>query len=703
MAAPVRSRVYSITLVLALGLTAFFVIIGPRALNPQNIAWLETGDPVTHYLGWAFFRAAPWEFPLGLNPSYGLELSNSVLYSDSNPLLAFLFKPFSPLLPDPFQYFGLWLLICFVLQAWFGWKLMALITDSTPMRLLGAGLFVFAPPMILRMGGHLSLATHFLILAALYLALVPTLAARRRAWGILLGASALVHAYIFAMLAAIWIADLSGRTIKQQIPRRASLIEFATLTAGIGFLCWQAGYFSVGASLFTGGFGIYQMDFLSIFDSNGWSYLLKDIPQSKGDQEGFNYLGLGLIFLLIPALPILIGGRTGIGKHLGKHQHLLILFVAFSVFALSNHVTLGPLEIHYPLPKFILKGAGLFRASGRFFWPVFYAIVFTILFLVIKGYEKRTATSLLTLALAIQVLDTSAGWGFLRQQQMIPANSGWNTSLTDPFWAEAASTYQKLRYLPVGNYSAEWQALATFASAHGLATDAVYLARVGNRAYKNAVQKASKALESGYFDADSLYVLDDASFFKAAQTVDRQSTLLARIDGFNILAPGWKSHADHRHGTNREIAPGDIRRELKPGERVGFGALNKGASYLGSGWSVNEDWGAWSNSRYAVIFLPVQPGLVKTIHLEARVLLTPSHPQQRLKLSINGISTADLTLTEPAAAFEVALPETVRLIPDRSYLKLEFHLDDAFRPKDIGLSDDARLMALGLVALTARE
>jgi len=44
---------------LFLGALVFFLVVGPQALNPQNIAWLEQGDPATHYLGWAFFRHSP--------------------------------------------------------------------------------------------------------------------------------------------------------------------------------------------------------------------------------------------------------------------------------------------------------------------------------------------------------------------------------------------------------------------------------------------------------------------------------------------------------------------------------------------------------------------------------------------------------------------------------------------------------------------
>ena len=33
-------------------------------------------------------------------------------------------------LPEPFQYFGLWFLTCFILQSWFAWKLMGLATRA---------------------------------------------------------------------------------------------------------------------------------------------------------------------------------------------------------------------------------------------------------------------------------------------------------------------------------------------------------------------------------------------------------------------------------------------------------------------------------------------------------------------------------------------------------------------------------------------
>jgi hypothetical protein len=532
-----KSKLLNFTPII-LGTISFLLVVGPTALHPRNIAWLSQGDPAQHYLGWLFFRNSEWSFPIGLNPSYGLELSNSIVFSDSIPLLAFLFKPFSPLLATPFQYFGIWFLVCFILQAWFAWKLIGLISDSLAIRAFGAGLFVFSPPMISRMmQGHLSLVGHFLIIAALYLAFQPRLDRRILMWSLLLAAASLVHAYLLAMIAVIWFSDLAGKTIDNSSVR-SCLLEIFTIFTVTGIACWQAGYFTVGQAVSSFGFGFYRMNLLSIIDSNNWSYLLKNIPGSRGDNEGFNYLGLGVIFISILSIPILLIGEIGIKQIAYKYRFICLgLFVLF-LFALSNKIGFGSIElIEYPYRG--SRFANTFRSSGRMFWPVFYVIYFVVIFVIIRGTGKRTGAFLLGLALFIQIVDTSAGWRNVSKKLDIEPGSAWVTPLVNPFWECAASRYRKVRWiLPAHRLPPEWQAVASYAGNHGLATDAALLARVGTSALEQANRQAVDALRTGKYEADSLYFLDDNSFREAVRKVDHSSNLVSRIDAFNIIAPG---------------------------------------------------------------------------------------------------------------------------------------------------------------------
>ena len=529
---------------LLLGVLAFFIIIGPRAVYPTNIAWLGEGDPTTHYLGWLFFRNSEWSFPIGLNPTYGLELGNAILFSDSNPLLAFLFKPFASLLPEPFQYFGFWLLACFVLQAWFGWKLAGLLSDSTPIRVYSTGLFVFAPPMMWRLHGHLSLVGHFVILAALYLALHSRLERRRLAWASLLATTALVNAYLLAMVALMWLADLGGKLIQRKVPLRKGTMELAAIVSVTGIVCWQAGYFTVGAGIGSFGFGFYRMNLLSILDASGWSHVWPDIPEGPGEYEGFNFLGLGVIFLVVCAIPAALTGSTELLETIRRFPVLLVVLAGLVVFALSNNVGLGSLSYEYYLPYKIYVLASVFRSSGRMFWPVFYAIVFVVIFLIVRGNNTRTAVYLLGFALVIQIVDTSAAWKDIREKLMMEPTATWVTPMVDPFWEEAGAKYKKVRWIPPRSESPKWLPIAAYAGTHGLATDAVYLARVGILALEQARRIASNALKSGKYEADSLYILDESVFRQAAVSLDPTTDVVARVDGFNVLAPGWKKCAD---------------------------------------------------------------------------------------------------------------------------------------------------------------
>jgi hypothetical protein len=685
---------------LMIGVMAFFVIVGPRALAPTNIAWLGSGDPAAHYLGWLFFRHSAWTFPIGMNPAYGLELSSAIIFSDSNPLLAFVFKLLDPLLSEPFQYFGIWLLACFVLQAWFGWKLAGRISDSKAIQGLSAALFVFAPPFVWRLHGHLNLVGHFLILAALYLGFAREVKKRQVAWALLLVVSALVHGYLMAMVALLWIADLAQRAVRRSLLPRQFMLELGIVTTLTGIACWQAGYFSVGAGTSAGGYGQYRLNLLSLVNPLGWSYVIKDLPQGGGDYEGFNFLGLGIICLAVCALPAALAGNTHLRVALRKYPVLIAAFACLAAFAISNNVGLGLFQHEFPLPRPILAAASFFRASGRMFWPVFYAIVLAVIFLVVRGYSKRTAVSLLAFAVVVQVADTSAEWARIRTGLMSEPGSELSTPLASPFWKNAAARYSTVRYIPPGTVFPQWSKIAAFAAQNALGTDAVYLARFSRRALKQAQQIASENVLTGRYDSRTLYVLDDSTLRQAALSIDSASDALLKVDGFNLLAPGWKKCRDCRR-VAQELGSADLLRQLKVGERVPTNQAGAGLPYLLAGWSSAEEWGTWSDGESAELVLPVA-GMVKSITVEARALVTPAYPKQAVAVRING----ELVLTTSLASADGALLHipVPADIQEKSaavgFMRVKFEFPNAVQPQHLGLNDDLRKLALGLQAIT---
>jgi hypothetical protein len=469
--------------------------------------------------------------------------------------------------------------------------------------------------------------------------------------------------------------------------------------------CWQAGYFSVGDGVNSDGYGFYRMNLLSIFDPSGWSYILNDIPESAGDYEGFNFLGLGIIFLITCALPAIFEdrGRIGTSRAIGKYPMLSLLLVVLTAYAASNKIGIGLLGFEYPLPDLALKIANTFRASGRIFWPVFYTILFVTTLIIIRGYKKHTAVFLLGLALFIQVIDTHSGWKGVHMRLTIEPQSEWSIPLSDPFWGKAASRYTKVRWIPPSNHSPKWLTLAAFAGTHGLATDAMNLARIGTLAMENARSKALEALQTGRYEDDSLYFMDDSVIRQAAFTINVDTDVLTRVDGFTILAPGWKKCTECP-SFKKEVKLIDLLPTLQTGQRMLLNQSGSGLAYLAGGWSHPEHWGIWSDGPKATIVLPFSEKHATSILIEANPLLSPSHPQQHIEVFINGVPVREITLdTSYKGMFEVKIPESI-LEADwkNNTLELEFHFPDAARPKDIGINDDVRELALGFIAITTQ-
>jgi hypothetical protein len=516
------------------------------------------------YLGWSFFRRSPWAWPPSANPDYGLELASSVFFADAIPLLALSMKTIAP--PDgPWQYFGIWLLVCFALQAVFAGRLASLYTPSRLGRLLAAALFCFAPIFLWRLHGHYALNAHWLILAGLWLCLRPLQSSARawRAWALLVAAAALIHAYLLAMVLALWAADLVRRGLFL-VPRRVTLVvvEPVVVLLAAASALWLGGFFAVpGGVDVAGGFGYYRANLLSPLDSDGWSFLWPDVGGGAGDYEGFAFLGAGVLLLVLAALAGRIATGRG-GRAMGMEAErwpLLAVLVVLALFALSHRWAFGPWEVAVlPLPAPLAWAGALLRSSGRMLWPAVYALMLWGVVAVVRALPGRSGCAVVAVAALLQAVDTAPGW---RRAAAAFAHTGtaWASPLQHPFWAEAAGAYRLLRWIPTADASPYWPHLSYFALTHGMATDAVHLARISGVALAELQRRGRDAVATGAFDPNTLYVLDAPSAAAAAAAIDPASDLLIRLDSLNVLAPGWLLHSPMPAGavaTSRAGGPG---------------------------------------------------------------------------------------------------------------------------------------------------
>ena len=691
---------------LMMGVIAFIAVVGLGILNPRNISWLLADfDMTLEYLGWAFYRYGSWTFPVGLNPNFGLDISSSIIYSNSLPLFALVFKPFSGLLGEPFQFWGIWILVCFVLQAWMAWKLLGLITKDVWIKSFATGLLLFSPPMFSQIGFHNSTVGHFPILAALYLILRPNQDKRVLWWSLLLPCTLMIHPYTFAMLVALWLAYLLDKfIIQKQLSILQVLLELVCAITATVFIAWQAGYF-MSVSPGETGFGVYRMNLLALFDPSGfdaasWSFLYS-LPWVRGNNnyEGFVYLGLGLIAVLAFSLPMMVKHRDRMTQLLRGHIFVVLCLICLILFALSNNISIGSWTFTIPLTPKLLSIASILRASARMFWPVFYVISFTAIYFLIRGYSKKIATAVLGIALAIQIFVTSGAWLEIKHK-INHFGAQPVSSLSNPFWDAAAKHYKKVVRVPVWNEQVIWEKFANYAAQNQLGTNSVFMGRVDQQKIERSNQKIKEALAEGKFDPSTLYIVEDNFVPQFIKAMNPKTDLLARFNEVNVFTPGWLScqnclKISEANQINPEISN---ERLTRLGERIDLSRLGKYSKiYLGSGWSVPENWGVWSLDKKATITLPLPAVAPKKLVIDAQAFIGGTQTSQLVDISINGVPQAQVILNKRFAN-QIEIPLNPAIM-NSGPLKLELQFPTAISPKALGIGIDERPLAIGLEAV----
>ena len=361
----------------AFGFVWFVQLCGGSTLNPLNTTWMFTGDWRQHWLGFLFFQREPWTFPLGGLPSLLYPTGTNIGFTDSNPLLAILVKPFAGILPAEYQLVGWWLASCFILQGYAGAALASTLTRNAGQQMLGGILFVLSPVLFIRLG-HDTLCAQWVLLALLYFGLreFQDSSQRRRAPAIVMALvmfAAAVHPYLAAMTFVLALAVLIRfwRARILTIPRTAAWLIATTL----GLLAvWGAiGYFGKTPDG-SGGFGTYPADLLTLFDPTDHSRLLPRLESFAGEWEGIGFLGAGGLVALGIAFIALARRRP---TWRPGTSVIIVACVLLGVYALSSSINFAGKEVLNVqwLYEPVMPLTKPFRSSGRFIWPVHYLVL----------------------------------------------------------------------------------------------------------------------------------------------------------------------------------------------------------------------------------------------------------------------------------------------------------------------------------------
>ncbi len=493
-----------------LGGIAFFFIVGPSVLNPTNVRWLLIGDTAQNYLGWQFFRRTPLlQWPLGSNPEFGVGFASSIVFNDLIPGLALLLKPLSSLLPREFQYFGWWLLVCFVLQAVFAWRLASLWLTRAVTRYALVGFLLIQPAWLHRMTfegyGHLALSGHFLLLWALLLALRPNWS--RWQWWAILAVSLAVTLYLFIMVGIVYVFSLLRHGIRSQNWRGTAIHGLVAVVVA-AVQAWAFGMFMAGDTT-DSGLGRYRATLASPMDSfdglgTAWSRFLPDVTSTPGSNEGFAFVGAGVLLLVVVAFVMLVFrlGRSSTST-IRAQWHVGAALVVLSFLSLSPRIGVAGRElISYNIPEALMPIFSSLRSSGRLMWLPIYAL--TIAAVISIARRPAIGFAVVMAAMFLQITDSFTA---LRETRERFTDTSVTLITDDPRWDEWADGRSHIVSIPPLNNDPLWVDLAVLADRNAMTTNAAYVSRTDSQQFEELVESTQADLTSLTFDSDTVYVI----------------------------------------------------------------------------------------------------------------------------------------------------------------------------------------------------
>jgi hypothetical protein len=132
----------------------------------------------------------------------------------------------------------------------------------------------------------------------------------------------------------------------------------------------------------------------------------------------------------------------------------------------------------------------------------------------------------------------------------------------------------------------------------------------------------SNRLRTGQYDSQSLYILDNDKLIPALLHLDSSKDLIAHIDGFYVLAPGWVScNSCPSVPSSQTVSLSRFIPSAK--ELISFGRIDEPRYLLNvsQGWAHPEPWGIWSDGGQAQLILGLPKEKVKMLILTARAFV----------------------------------------------------------------------------------
>jgi hypothetical protein len=657
-------------------------------------------DAATEVVAQRYFTKDSWRWPLFLIKNLATPEGTNLAFTDGIPFIELGVKVFRRFMPSDFHSVYLWLAICWVAQPMSAVFALRSAGERRLIPSLAVAVIAISMPTLPFRFIHAANCSHFVILIALgfYFQITrnPRMATVISA-DLLILAALLINPYIMVMVVAVLVA--APLTLLMRGHRTFTRIAFGI---GIGLAisavtAWAIGY---GHAIPERGYGYYTMNLLSPVSPAVVSFdglvstkdgLYQHFPSeyhgvdaTGGQRDGFQYLGLGLILLLLVAdFCLNLNDRLTL---LRRHGGLVLACVGLTLMALSTKVYAGNrLVLDLPAPGWLSQ----FRSSGRFFWPVAYTLLIISILIVSRKLTVRWATAVLLLFSALQVVDAEPMYHEVRAAFQRRKEYSINTALFRSLLASHSRLIVWPKYgCGADPHMLEFSELFLLASEVAVPVNTAYVSRFG--------------------------AMPDCKFPKIPVSVgpgDLWVFLPKWTPAMVVSIADWNSIC--RLSGTLAICARDLRDRmdlpvpnisaLPLGQTVSVGTTGVGRQWLLAGWYDPEPWAVWSEGSLARLAVALAKPTDKSLIFTVRAVAFASRPssKQRITVSDDGEVIATWEVKDDAVAeYSAVIP--ARSVHDQT-ISIDFHIDHPTSPKAEGRGGDTRNIGLALIEFRLDE
>jgi len=297
------------------------------------------------------------------------------------------------------------------------------------------------------------------------------------------------------------------------------------------------------------------MNILSPLIPFGLSTLFGDGPFAFADPaqgEGFAYFGAGIWVVILVAAVIARPRWLALRAWTISNAPFLLVCMMLTLFALGPKITVGP-RVVFEYDAGWWGPFAVFRATGRMFWPVFYAIVCATLGAIAIRVRHDYAVALLSGAVLVQAIDISGVYAASRKSHAERIEA---MPLSSPFWTEVLPHYKHLVLHPTNmcpphqGQVLDYRIFALHAASAGTTINGGFAARYDVQKVREYCARFGEDVSAGRVTDDSLWVLllqEDASELMAASA---QPLVCTPVDGYTACFTRashlrWQSNYDH--------------------------------------------------------------------------------------------------------------------------------------------------------------